>query len=92
MVEALGQRFADVPSLQPTDSHFIYQALNLKAPRQPESDNSRQPERGVTHPAELLPCGCPRSFNHTRIVFAMDQLKGRGLKKGPFVKWTSSKN
>lgn len=86
MVEALGQRSSDVLSLQPMDSHFIYQAVNLRAPNAPLHRNpATQPERGAASGAasgaELLPKRCPCSLHHTCIVFAMDQLKGWGSKK-----------
>lgn len=78
MVETLDERSVDVPLLQPIDSHFIYQAVNLKAPnapqhRPPAPDNLPQPSQSVTlnfYLAVLL------SLNHTCIVFATDQLKG----------------
>lgn len=79
MVETLGQDSADVPPLQPMDSHFIYQAVNLKAPiaplhRQPATDDAHQPDRSVT--PELFTVRSSPSLNHTCIVFATDQLKG----------------
>ena len=52
MVETLGQSCVDVLPLQPMDSHFIYQAVNLKAPtarqpRPPAPDHVHPPGQSV---------------------------------------------
>lgn len=78
MVETLDQCTVDMPLLQPMDSHFIYQAVNLKAPnapqhRPPAADNLHQPSQSVTLNFYLTVL---RSLNHTCIVFGTDQLKG----------------
>lgn len=62
MVETLVQDSADVPPLQPMDSHFIYQAVNLKAPiaplqRQPATDDAHKPTEVLR--LNFLPCNRP---------------------------------
>lgn len=78
MVETSDRGSVEVPPLQLMDSHFIYQAVNLKAPsasqqRPPAPNNSHQPGRSVTLNFYLARL---RTRNHTCIVFATDQLKG----------------
>lgn len=91
MVETLGQGSADVPSLQPMDSYFIYQAVNLKAPNAPGEQGAGNPSARTSPTTvsriELNFCFADVSaLNRTCIVFATDQLKGRGLKKGSICK------
>lgn len=91
MVETLDQGFAVVPSLQPMDSHFIYQAVNLKAPNSPAKQAAGNPSTRTSlttvSRTELNFCHADvRALNHTCIVFSADQLKGGGLKKGSICK------
>lgn len=54
MVETLDLCSVDVPPLQPMDSHFIYQTVNLKAPN--ALQNRLPAPYNAHHPGQSIMC------------------------------------
>lgn len=91
MVETLSQRSADVLPLQPMDSHFIYQAVNLKAPNVPrplDNTHTHAHTHGVSRFLQNIRRAIAQSHIHR---LCRGSIKSRSKKRGPFIKWMSSK-